>query len=186
MKKVKKIYIILSYTGTYFSNFLKFILKEKYVHVSIGIDNLDNIYSFGRKKPNRMFPCGFVKEDLKSISSTFENSICQVYELKIKQREYRLLLKAIDKFKRRRKYLHYNIKGLVHIKFNKVYHRENHYVCSQFVGKILQESKIYDFKKDYSLIKPNDVLSIKKLNLIYEGTITNCLDKLKNSNIKFT
>ncbi len=176
---MKNIYIIFSYTGTYFSTFLKYILGEKYVHVSISIDeNLKEVYSFGRKNPKRMFPCGFVKEDMKLITSFFQGAICQIYELPITRKEYHQLRRELKKYKDYQNEYHYNIKGLVHIKFNRIYHRSHHFVCSQFVGKILSDSKIYDFKKDYSLIKPRDIKSIPKLDLIYEGKIINYLEGL--------
>lgn len=180
---MQKIYIMLSYTGTYFSTFLKFILREKYVHVSIALDEeLKMVYSFGRKNPNHMFPCGFVRENVDDISCIFDKSICQIYELKVKKRTYDKLKKVIEKYERKRGELKYNVLGLPLMKFNFACHRNHHYVCSQFVGKVIQESKIYDFKKDYSLIKPNDVLKIDDLNLIYEGKIKNYPFILRRNN----
>ena len=38
MKDRIKIYILLAYTGTVYSKFLKTILRNKYVHVSIAMD----------------------------------------------------------------------------------------------------------------------------------------------------
>lgn len=64
------------------------------------------------------------------------------------------------------------------IQFNKVYQRKYHYVCSQFCGKLLSDADIYDFKKDYSLIKPKDIFNMKGLKLIYEGKTIDFINKL--------
>ena len=178
---MKNIYIIFSYTGTYFSKLLKFVLGEKYVHVSISLDeNLKNVYSFGRKNPKWMFPCGFVMENMELITSFFEGAVCQIYKLPVTKKQYRQFQRELKKFKDSENKYRYNIKGLVHIKFNRIYHRSHHFVCSQFVGKLLQDSEIYDFKKDYSLIKPRDVINIPHLDLIYEGKIIDYLEELEN------
>jgi len=181
---MKKVYIIYSYTGTYFSRFLRMMTDEKYVHVSICLDsNLKEVYSFGRQNPRWMFPCGFVNEDFQLISNLFQNAECQVYELQLSLKKWQALKHELQKYIDKRNAYHYNIKGLIHIKFNHIYRRQYHYVCSQFVGKLIQDSQIYDFQKDYSLINPHDVISIPNLNLIYEGKINNYIKEFSNEKI---
>lgn len=47
--KTKKIYIILTYSGTILSRLIKVYTREKYCHVSVALDeNLNEMYSFGR------------------------------------------------------------------------------------------------------------------------------------------
>lgn len=174
MMEERKIYIIFSYTGTMFSKLLKFILNDKYVHVSICFDEkLTTVYSFGRKNPKIMFPCGLINEDVKLIGKVFKESICQVYELKVEKDKYRILKKELEKFISNKEIYRYNILGLIPLNFNIIFHRRKHFVCSQFVGKLLQDSGVCDLKKDYSLIKPGDIGSIGNLNKIYEGKIIN-------------
>ena len=158
MEKKKKVYIIMSYTGSIFSKFLRIVLKNKFVHVSIGLDKqLQNVYSFGRKRPRTMFPGGFVKEDINKISH--------------------ILKREIRKFTENEKKYGYNIFGLIPLNFNIRFERKNHFVCSQFVGRILQEAGIYNQDKNYSLIKPNDISKIYGLNKVYEGKMTYLIDK---------
>ena len=46
---MKKIYIILTYTGTLLSKIIKFYTKNEFSHVSISLDKeLKYMYSFGR------------------------------------------------------------------------------------------------------------------------------------------
>lgn len=177
---MKNAYLIFSFTGTYFSRFLKFMSKEKYIHVSISFDeNLKEVYSFGRHNPRWAFPCGFVLEDMNLVTNVFKNATCQIYRLPLTKNEYKSLRKEIKKYINKKNEYHYNIKGLVHIQFNKIYHRKHHFVCSQFVGKILSDSNIYNFKKDYSLIRPKDIAKIQKLEKMYEGKIVEYLKVLE-------
>ena len=176
---MKNIYIIFSYTGTYFSTFLRLVSGEKYIHVSISLDeNLKYVYSFGRKNPKWMFPSGFVMENMSLISSFFKDAICQIYRLPLTKKELLRLRKEIKKYKDKESDYHYNIKGLIHIRFNKIYHRRHHFVCSQFVAKLLSDSKIYDFRKEYSLVRPKDIINIPSLCKIYEGKIIDYLEEI--------
>lgn len=49
---MKKIYIILTFTGTALSRIIKFATKVEFAHVSIALDEeLNEMYSFGRINP---------------------------------------------------------------------------------------------------------------------------------------
>ena len=54
--------------------------------------------------------------------------------------------------------------------------RENHYVCTQFVAKILEKAHIYEFEKSNLLVKHIDFEKIDNSNVIYTGY----LNKYKN------
>ena len=46
---MRKIYIVLTYTGTFLSKIIRMYTKEEYAHVSISFnENLEEMYSFGR------------------------------------------------------------------------------------------------------------------------------------------
>ena len=176
MKDNIKIYIMLAYTGTFYSRILKRILKNKYVHVSIAMDkDLKKLYSFGRKNPTSMFPCGFVNENITNITNVFNKAECQIFELEISREEYIKLENKINEFKLREFEYGYNILGLLPLNFNIKLDRKKHFICSQFIGYLLQESGIYDFKKSYSLIKPRDIKEMSNLNKVYEGEMKNAL-----------
>ena len=72
---MKRIYIILTYSGTVLSRIVKAYTGAEYSHVSIGLDeNLTKMYSFGRLNPYNPFIGGFVHEGIKySDSSLFYN-----------------------------------------------------------------------------------------------------------------
>ena len=153
---------------------------EKYIHVSLSFDeDLKEVYSFGRHNPRWAFPCGFSQEDLNRVTKVFKNVVCQVYALPLTNEEYKKLKKEVMKYKNNKEKYHYNIVGLIPIQFNKVYHRDNHYVCSQFVGKLFKDTQIHNFTKDYSIIRPNDIRKIPRLSLKYEGRLSDYLNLLK-------
>jgi hypothetical protein len=154
---------------------------EKYIHVSIAFDeNLKEVYSFGRKNPRWMLPSGFVIEDMKNVTKIFNNTVFKMYELPLTKKEYRKLRKELKKYQDKQNEYHYNLKGLVHIQFNRVYHRTHHFVCSQFVAKVLSDSKIHEFDKDYSVVRPKDIAKIPRLKLIYEGKMLDYLKEKEN------
>ena len=59
----KKIYIVVSQTGTIISKLLKIITRKEYNHSSISLkEDLSIMYSFGRLNPYNPFLGGFVIE----------------------------------------------------------------------------------------------------------------------------
>ena len=64
-KEKKYVYILLTRTETVPSKVIHFFKRMPYVHVSIALDEeLDELYSFARKKINNPFRCGFIDEDI--------------------------------------------------------------------------------------------------------------------------
>ena len=62
---MRKVYLVLTYTGTILSRIVKFYTKKEYSHVSIALDeNLEEMYSFGRLNPYVAFIGGFVHEKI--------------------------------------------------------------------------------------------------------------------------
>lgn len=171
-KGTRKAYIILSYTGTFYSRFLRIVLASRFVHTSIALDDkFREVYSFGRKYPRLMFPSGFVREDFNELAKVFKNSICQIYEMDLDEEKYEDLREIINKYIKEKDKYHYNIIGLVPLNFNIKFRRRCHYVCSQFVGKVIQDAGVYDLHKDFSLIKPKDINDMTILKKVYEGKI---------------
>lgn len=177
---MKKIYIIATNNKTWPSRLFRVATREKYVHISIALDRKwKKVYSFGRKQMKWPLPAGFVLEDFDSICEYFNKSVCRVYELEITNEQYFKLKSDLKNnyIKKAIKY-RYNIKGLPLLGINRAYHRQYHYVCSQFCGKLLIDNGIVDFKKDYSILKPKDFLELDTLNLIFEGKTFDFLQTL--------
>lgn len=162
---------------------LKIATKEHYVHVSISLDkDLENHYSFGRKYIYFPLPGGLVKEDVEISSIYFKTYSCKIYEMELTDNQYNQLKKDLeDNYLTKKNKYKYNLIGLPLIQFNKEYRRTRHFTCSQFCGKLLIENEIVDFKKNYSIIKPQDFLKLNNTKQIFEGKITEYL-KIKKTN----
>ena len=62
---MKRIYLILTYSGTILSRIIKIYTRDEFAHVSISLDEeLNQMYSFGRLNPYNPFIGGFVHEGI--------------------------------------------------------------------------------------------------------------------------
>ena len=82
---MKKIYIVLTQTGTLLSRTVKLWTGKKYNHVSIALDEkLEQLYSFGRVYPNIAFIGGFVHEGINTGTfKKFYKTDTKIYEKEI-------------------------------------------------------------------------------------------------------
>lgn len=173
---LKKIYIIVSNSGSIVSKILKISTKEEYVHVAISLDkDFKNTYSFGRKYTYIPLPGGLINEYYERRIKYFSNSKIKVFELEISNRQYKKLVNDLNNnYINKKDELKYNILGLFLIKLKIAKHRKNHYCCSQFCGKVLKDNNILQFEKDYSLIEPKDFLNLDKV--VFEGNTIDYLN----------
>ena len=84
----KKIYILLTDTGTLFTKFIKLYTKKPYNHASLSFDSeLSEVYSFGRKTARNPFIGGFVKEDVNE--GLFKQANCAIYSLTVNDVQFK-------------------------------------------------------------------------------------------------
>lgn len=166
---MKKIYIILSHSGSMPSRIIKFFTLFKYSHVSIALKkDLRVMYSFGRKKLNNPFDGGFITEDKNGLFyKKFYKTKCVILEIDVSNKQYRSVIKELKRYEDKIDIYKYDILGLVFRIFNFKLSRDNYKVCTTFVGDILKKSNIYKFNSDY--IKPKDFFNIPNINIIYDG-----------------
>ena len=109
---MKRIYIILTYTGTILSRVVKAYTGAEYSHVSIGLDaNLKMMYSFGRLNPYNPFIGGFVHEGINiGTFKRFKNTQTAVYSIIISDEQYNRLAQTIHKVETTSKKYKFNFK----------------------------------------------------------------------------
>lgn len=170
---MRKIYIILSYSGTLPSKLIKIFTHYKYSHVSIALKSDINImYSFGRKKVNNPFDGGFIIENKDGpFYKKFNKTKCIIMEIDVNYQQYKKLLDLIKQYKKDIKIYRYDIVGLVLRIFNIKLNRKNYSICTEFVGKLLEQSDIYKFEN--KIIRPIDFLNIPNKRIIYQGNLLN-------------
>jgi len=166
---MKKIYIVLTYTGTVLANIVKFYTREKYSHVSIGLDSeLNELYSFGRLKPYNPYKAGFIHEEIdKGTFARFRNTIGAVYSLKIEDKQYEKIVEIIENIKKNKEKYKFNIIGLFFVSINRKYKKDNSFYCAEFVKYLLEQS--FNKKLLPEIVKPMDFLELDNLELVYEG-----------------
>ncbi|WP_428912267.1 hypothetical protein [Niallia sp. Krafla_26] len=177
MGRKRKIYILLTDTGTVLTRMIKFYTKKPYNHASIAFDaELMEVYSFGRKKPKNSFIGGFVKENIDS--PLFLQADCAIYSLTISIDEYKKMHQYIQEIASKKDHYHYNFIGLFGVLFKKPIKRKSAFFCSQFVASVLKESNISQFEqKDLSLIKPSDIIDLADFQFVFEGKLEDYIDR---------
>ena len=171
----RSIYILLSRTGTFPSRVIRFLSRMPYAHASIAFDeNLDEMYSFARKRVHYPFYCGLIDEDInKGIFGRKKSTKCLVLRLPVTEEEYERAHDSVESFKADRKKYGYNYIGVFAARFHLAVERKYDYFCSQFVDKVLQMSGINLFGKAPGLVTPEDYRTSDKLEHLYEGLLTN-------------
>jgi hypothetical protein len=154
----REVYIMLTDTGTWLNRIVKRYTHAPYNHASIGLDeNLDGLYSFGRKVPTNPFYGGFVKEDVvKGTFRYYPNTKCVIYRMIVEEKEYKKIKKVIRKFEKLQKKYTFNLIGLLAVAIHKPIKRRKAYFCSQFVAEVFKQAGMDLFEKDSGLVKPDD------------------------------
>ena len=179
---MKKIYIILTHTGTVLSTIIKFYTKDEFSHVSIALDaDLEEMYSFGRLKPYNPFIGSFVHEYInKGTFKRFRNTKAKVYSLYLTDEQYEKAKKVIEYFNSNKEKYRFNLLGLACVSIHKKIVKKNTFYCAEFVRHVLKVSGIIETKELPEIIRPEDFKNLKGLEEEYSGL----LRKYKKKNLK--
>lgn len=183
MKNKNQIYILLTDTGTVLNRLIKMYTKDPYNHVLIAFDKeLNELYSFGRKKHYNPIIGGFVKENIDNV--IFSNAKCAVYCLEdIDDITYLRIREYIKLFELNRDTYRYNFLGLFGIMLNIHIQRCDAFFCSQFVASVFEYSGRPIFDKPCVFVTPGDfVTNANRLFArIYSGNLNEYRSFLKQS-----
>ena len=176
----KKIYLLLTDTGTLFTRMIKLYTRKPYNHASIVFDeDFNEVYSFGRKRPQNPFIGGFVNEDVRQ--GLFKNARCAIYSFDVSETQMDKMKTLIRKIEMEKHLYRYNLLGLITFIINKPYQRKRAFFCSEFVAHVLDEGGIRQLQKPISLISPNDLRNMKDLQLEFEGQLAELLEDAPSS-----
>lgn len=167
---MKKIYIILTHTGTVLSNIIKSYTKDEFSHISIALDaDLTQMYSFGRLNPYNPFWGGFVHEELnKGTYKRFKKTRANVYSLFVSDEQYEKLKQRINYFNDNKEKYRFNIKGLFFVSIKKQIRRKNSFYCAEFVRHVLRFSGVPTNHLP-AIIRPENFKDLEGLHLEYQG-----------------
>lgn len=169
----RTVYILLTDTGTLFTKSVKQYTGAPYNHASISFDEqLNEMYSFGRKRPHNPLYGGFVRENVyHGTYRYFPNTTCALYKIEVTYRRVERIRRVIRTFKTNQKHYTYNLIGLFGIMFNYPIEIAASYFCSQFVAEVLKRAGMPLWDKPSALVTPEDFRNAKELELIYEGKL---------------
>ena len=168
---MKKIYIVLSYTGTILSRIVKLYTRKEYSHVSIALDrDLSHMYSFGRLNPYNPFIGGFVQESPNyGTFKRFKNSKIKIYSLEVSDEDYKKIKNTIRDVEKNKKNYKFNVMGLITVMIHYHLKRENCFYCAEFVKYVLSSSSM-EFNLP-EIIKPDDFQKMEGMDIIYTGRL---------------
>lgn len=168
---MKKIYFILTHTGTPLANFIRFYTKDEFSHVSIALDKeLQEMYSFGRLNPYNAFIGGFVHEYIdKGTFKRFKNTYARIFSLDIEDGQYESLKKNIEYFHEKKGEYKFNVIGMFAVGLNKRIKFDKSYYCAEFVKYIMDESQIENNLPE--IVKPENFKDLEGLEEIYTGKL---------------
>ena len=168
---MKKIYIVLTHTGTILSTIIKTYTKDEFSHVSIALDDeLRQMYSFGSLNPYNPFWGGFVHEYIdKGTFKRFPRTVATIYSLDITDRQYYKIKSSIEIFEKYKKKYNFNVFGMFAAGFHKKIGKEYSFYCAEFVRYLLKKGKIRTGLPE--IIRPEDFKNIKGLSLVYNGLL---------------
>lgn len=175
----RKIYIVLTYTGTIVSKIVKFYTKKEFSHVSISLDeNLNEMYSFGRLNAYNPFSGGFVHEGINTGTfKRFKNTKTAVYALELTVEQYNKIKRIIKKMEKEKTLYKFNRLGLFAIAVNYKYQKENRFYCAEFVKYLFDNAGIE--MNIPELVKPMDFVLQDEMTLTYEGMLRDYLETVK-------
>lgn len=172
---MKKVYVILSCTGSGPSRFIKLATKAEFTHSSIAITpNRHQLYSFARRKLHNIFIAGFLHEDVdKFIFALYPNAPCAVYEINVTNDGYKKIVNALIACDKKYNKYKYSFLGALTSQLGIKRDLKYRYTCSQFVASLLHITGEITLPKHPSLMKPIDFIKIPEAKLIYNGKLKN-------------
>ena len=168
---MKKIYIVLTHTGTVLSKIVRFYTGKEFSHVSISLDKeLNEMYSFGRYNAYNPFFAGFVQESPNSGTfKRFKNTTSTIYCLEIEKKQYNLIKKLIEEMRDGKERYSFNMLGVIAVLVNKHLDRKRKFYCAEFVKYLFENSKLnYDLPE---VVKPEDFAKLDGMKEIYTGLL---------------
>lgn len=176
---MKKIYILLTKSGTIVSRLVSLFTKDKYTHVSISFEEcLQPMYSSSRKNGVTILPAGPCVENFyRGYLKRHPLIPCALYELKVSEEVYNEAKKNVEVIIENADKYGFNLLGLMCCGMNISFRRDRKYFCSQFVGEILNNSKALKLPKETTLMRPSDYMVIPELNCVFVGTLKELVNK---------
>ena len=175
---MKALYVILSRTGTILSRAISKITGDWYTHASVSLDdNLQTMYSFGRRWAHNPWIGGFVKESVNfGTMRRFCRADTLVIQVPVSESKYTKIKNYLTQMYVERKKYRYNYWGLffsqwkIRIRAPK----RNRFYCSEFVTDCLERFQIIHPEELGKVVRPMELLQLRKKGkgkVVYRGEL---------------
>lgn len=172
------IYIALVNTPGLFATIIRTYLKQKYIHVVISMDaGLEEAYSIGRRNPYIPIFAGFEREDKNKICGAFPEAEYMICKIELSNEQKNKILERLHRDYQQRYKYHYAVAGLVTLVCGMPFYQKNHYTCSSYIAKILEENGIYISDKHFSLITPKDFYLYMDKQTVFQGKLKELISR---------
>ncbi|WP_028546339.1 hypothetical protein [Paenibacillus taiwanensis] len=180
----KRIYVLLTDTGTLFSQVIKMYTRHPLNHASVALDeSLNEVFSFGRKGPANPFVGGFVRERVIGDLIRGESRLtrCALYSCTVSPEMYNRFRSRIQDIERNEHQYKYNLLGLLGIALKIRIARKNAYFCSQFIASLFQECGLRLTSKEAEMVTPDDFRHCQALKLEFIGDLKDVVSSLNTN-----
>lgn len=170
---MKYIYIFATRTNTRIARFIGLMTGDRFAHVSVSLDReLTQMYSFCRRKIHNPLIGGFEKENIhRGIYALFGSCPAALYRLAVTEDTYSTIEATLHRMHSRKMEYRYNFVGFFTCAFGIPTNTRTHFTCSQFVAWLLEYSGAATLPKDRGLMKPDDLVDLPSMELVYSGSI---------------
>jgi len=169
----KYIYIVISRTPTFTGKMVRKLLKAKYNHASISLDeNLSQMYSFSRFSISNPLVGGIVRESAFTLTLGFDDDVpIKIYRIPVTIGKYQLISEFIHDIYNDGEVYYYNFLQAIGIISNKKHAVYKTYICSEFVIEALLQGGIQLTSLKPYQITPTDICSLIEKNICYSGNL---------------
>lgn len=171
----KHLYILLTKTSSIFSFIISKFKGDSFTHSALALDiQLEQMYSFGRKKVHNPFLGGFTEEKTYTGVYMFSKYVPSVVlELDVTTEQYNGVKSSIEEFINNKTKYKYNYRTLFNHVFSSTKKAKNRFVCSEFVYFILHKNGILNIPMPIASIRPVTFLNGVADRVIYQGNLHN-------------
>ena len=167
-----QIYIAFVDTPGVFAVIIRRVIRQKYIHVAIGLDpGLEEAYSIGRRHPSIPLIAGFEREDKSRILKAFPEADYMICSLECSREQKSYIEERLREAMKKRFRYHYAVAGLPFILWQIPFYQKNHYTCSSYIARLLEEAGVCRWNKHFSLVTPRDFMEYEEKEKVFEGSL---------------
>lgn len=114
---------------------------------------------------------GFEREEKEKVLRAFPTAEYCIYELECTAEQKAEIRETLRKDYERRFHFHYAVLGLLFILLQRPFYQKNHFTCSSYIAKLLEENQILIADRHFSLVTPRDFMAYGEKRVIFEGSL---------------